>query len=105
MSIYPERLVNIAHKREVTIISIDKLFKKVEIQCNECKAISNPAIEEMTKSRFLKTKCKCQTWKIKTQEKYENTRDWKVIAKIEHPMAAKYRLIHLHFQIFESLHR
>lgn len=95
----PERWINIANQKGFNILDIKniniKTFTyddKLQLQCNECKSIYNPSIGEMIKAKYLKTKCRCQTWKSKKQKVYEDTEDWKVISKINHPMSAKYRL-------------
>lgn len=95
----PERWINIASQKGFTILDINTVNKKtftyddkLQLQCNDCKTIYNPAIGEIIKAKFLKTKCKCQTWKSKTQKSYEDSEDWKVISKINHPMASKYKL-------------
>jgi 16S rRNA G966 N2-methylase RsmD len=95
----PERWKNISTQKGFTILDLETIDEKtftyddkLQLQCNNCSIICNPTIGELIKARYANSKCKCQIWKTKQNDTYEDTEDWKVVAKIDHPMASKHRL-------------
>jgi DNA methylase/HNH endonuclease len=95
----PERWIEIAKNRGFIVLNLDSIdpdkpssTNKLELQCIECKVITQPTISDLTKSRNANKRCKCQTWKSKREADYKDSDDWKVISKLDNFFSRRHKL-------------
>ena len=95
----PDLWSEIASKKDFKLINAhliqqDKFRSrdKLDLQCNKCEKIIHPTASEIVKPRFATKPCKCQTWELKKNINPEIDDNWRIINKIVHPMAQKYKL-------------